>query len=670
MSDENKIPENNNQDKKPDNKSNKLSKAYNKKNPGKTPEQIAQEQAEKKRQSLAKVIQEAVRKPGSSTKETGKGSYKPNGMVKGEDEKKAYREIQAYDSLCSKFNKTILDYKSWAKEAVSYADDASTIKANLKASNDGYITSMFMDMLSPLRNGVTFESFMQIMFTESVMRHFNKDYNADVSKFAETLRQNTMDLFKSTPAMKRLLKGTDDNLLNISVNSLEKSVAHGISNSELDDVRMTPRQVAAIKTNFAEQCYADMRKVRTSREMEDIYNNYNTAVEHLSTIAHNSGFDMSVVAAEERYIVGLKINKDPAYKNVFSETYDLRAEPDMRSKKVWDGDFVTSDGKSYTTGHSVSLGAFTPRKPYFIYDDKSSSSMDTGERAKFRSLAKLEQDIHARAKCFAMAMAYLDDEDCEFGDGKKRDEIRKSLNCFIDEYKKDTQSWLKDDGINLDMNKHFIDVYNSCLDGYRNKGSMPSSYRELCKQYPNEFDDSAMNDYDAFLAEIKHIENKKIIEDALGEKVPSLREKDFVDLDSETKETNLLKWHAQVIGQVGRVARKLHTYDEGPDYRTRLDRSDVRNGQQIINDSRQKRLESYDVDDAFELLKHTAVNLYQGYSSRGVYQRNGSLCFESETYRNNARKVNELLTNNKTPVRYSDMDMQMDAPKDDSMSMV
>lgn len=581
---------------------------------------------EEKQPDLAKIVQEASVKHGTA-KSRSKATYNVRALdtYRHGDMCAANMEAGTYDKLCKKFDKTLLNYKEWAKQEVRYTDSNQSIKENLRSCNDGYTMSTIMDMLAPLQQGISLFSLAQIWMQGKVIQHVDPDFNMNVSRLTEHLRQDILDKKKSSSAIRNLCKGMDERLLGISVNNLETEITRSVKNATLDDIVMTPRQIAAIKLNFAEQCYADMRTVSTRGEMMNMRNQYDTAVEHLAAIAKNSGFDMSVVAAEERYLVGLKMMSNPDYGRIFLETCGLKAYP-VFDGKDWTGEFKTYDGKPYTTGNSVSTGAFTPRVPYVVYDDTTSRGDVNEGNIPHHSRVELEDMLRNRAMFFAGAMYYLDGPDCEFN-AEMTASIKTELQNQIKNYKRDIEAQFADDGLNIDWKKTFKEEYNTAFHTLeKGKGDI----RHL-------------NMYDGFVNEMKHNSNKKIIEDVLGETVPSIREANFATADANTQKESRLKWYAQVKGQIDRVADILHMEDEGSSYKSRTIRSDVRKGEDIINDARKDQLYNCDVKQATDLLMQSIVNMYQGYTSRESYERNGSLNFEGKRYRDGVAEVDSIL---------------------------
>ena len=281
-------------------------------------------------------------------------------------------------------NNLMTDYREWAKEEVKYNDlDASC--ANLKQISDDYTMQMLMNCINSFQNGITFGSLLSTMMSYKMASTADPQFEQSVSRLFLNIResmgsqieeryahQGKVGKLLELPAHSLFSKVSDDYLTTKSARGTHNAINYALRSNTLDDLVMTPRQVAALKVNFMEQYYVDLRKYNNGDSSFDsdyarCKRDYEIAMKHLENISASSGFDMSVVAEEERYIVGLKMLENPKYATIFNETFDLDgAVPVVDSNGSWSGEFKTRDGHEYNIGNINDLkqGSFTVRQPF------------------------------------------------------------------------------------------------------------------------------------------------------------------------------------------------------------------------------------------------------------------------------------------------------------------
>lgn len=513
--------------------------------------------------------------------------YHVNGvLVNSKSEMKAaHRELEAFQEIQTSFDADIMDYKEWAKEAVVYSniDDREAI-GRLNKCNDSYALMMFSNCLTPYQNGITLKAVFSSWVISKATQVMNPNMEIDMSRALLGIRDAIVSKYalseKEHPHMSALYKPIMESLesmtMSKSVDNMMGSVNSNLKEHTIDSMIMTPRQLAAIKLNFMEQCYVDMRDGSSPAHVRECEKNYNNAVEHLSAIARNSGFDMSVVAAEERYLAGLKIMENPDYANLFSETEGIYgAKPyvvsDSTLSPTWDGTFNTADGHSYYVGNHVEKGAFTVRKPVFALGDKS--------------VEALEGSIERRAEQCAVMMMYLESKDCPINE-RNRDIAGNALRGWISTYKNNMISLLQDDGIAKSKNaaskmwsSTFEDVYESTLssDGK-----------------------SAIKDFET---ELNHVLDKEIITRMGGTYTPEV---------------------AQYIATEGKSGDKavFDSLEAMVKARAKEHKSvDKRTGLEILKDMRANYMETMQADEIAKLMLHVGANMEQGVMSHGDYGR-------------------------------------------------
>ena len=523
------------------------------------------------------------------------------------------RELKILQQHC------VADYKEWANQEVKYTDltdDAKAAASKMKKCNDSYTMSMLMQCISPLSEGLDANSIMASWMTYKMALMMNPSLKQDTSRLLTNFRGEIAPMLdtmsKEHPILGKLAgpisKSIDKNMEvpagKLMTQELRKSEAEGT----IDDLSMTPRQLAAIKLNFMEQFYVDSRSydVTATRDREQINllkEKYDTAMQHVANIAANGGYDMSVVAAEERYLVGLKAIENPNYLNMFTETSDVyAAKPKISDVGRWDGDFETADGHSWRLAKdeksesSYLDGAFTVRMPVPSEDR--------------------EKGLTSRADEFAAMIGFINSDLCPLSKAEKK-AVTESINLRVSEYKESFIASLKDDGYkigesNRHRNKscekywedHFSDRFNSQLATYLSKDKLP---------YLDEESGTVARD---FYKEMSHIVDKHCIrelglgKDAEGRDI--LGSDDFKNNPVIAKQ--LVEAAVKYNGANGEKEPRLVTDKDGEiDY--------IKSADNIYKDMRADFLSQMTPDEIEALMYHVGANMEQGQKDRGSFSR-------------------------------------------------
>lgn len=287
------------------------------------------------------------------------------------DRRSAYKELESLQKSA------IADYSEWAKEAIKYDDlDSANAAKNLKQYNDTYTMSMLMGVIAPLENGCDLSSIMQCLMSYNVIKMMNPDLDMDSSRmfynFKNTVAPMISDMKADHPVLGRLFSPItseiDETLSEAAGAKFATTIDAHEKVHDIDTMYLTPRQVAALKLNFMEQYYGDLRKTDDDYARRECTSDYNKAMKHLNAICANGGYDMSVVATEERYLVGLKIQENPDYATMFAETTDVfGVKLDMsavQSSHRFGGQFISTDEHPYYGGSDLATnGTFHVRMP-------------------------------------------------------------------------------------------------------------------------------------------------------------------------------------------------------------------------------------------------------------------------------------------------------------------
>lgn len=281
----------------------------------------------------------------------------------------------AYNELESLQRSAIADYKKWSREELKYDElDSANAAANLKQYNDTYTMSMLMGVIAPLENGCDLSSVMQCLMSYNVIKMMNPDLDMDSSRmfynFKNTVAPMIADMKTDHPILGKLFSPVTSEIDKTLSEAAGAKFATTIDAHEkvhdIDSMYLTPRQVAALKLNFMEQYYGDLRKTDDKYTRMEHTSEYNKAMKHLNAICANGGYDMSVVATEERYLVGLKIQENPDYMTMFAETTDVFGvkldTARINETHRFGGQFISTDEHTYYGGTDIATnGAFHVR---------------------------------------------------------------------------------------------------------------------------------------------------------------------------------------------------------------------------------------------------------------------------------------------------------------------
>lgn len=463
----------------------------------------------------------------------------------------------------------IVDYKDFAKERVHYRDLGKSKSAqSLKECNDAYTLSMWMGCLAPMREGFDFSSLAATWFSFKAMDALNPSFKEDSARMMANLRQSMSpqlaafgDKHKS---WKKFMNTIDNELAVNAAAGMNNEIVKALDNNSLDNMIMTPRQIASLKMNFSEQYYDDIRGVRkhggSTADMQKCKDDYEKAMQHLEIIADNGGFDMAVVASEERYLVGLKIAEQPEYANVYnitSDIYGAKPEIDMSNGAAsWSGDFYTGDGHKFTTG-GYRYGAFEPRD-IIALDGKAEQEFKDSIKRKGEQLASMAY--------------YVESKECTL-DAKSKKYVKEQIGQMKSEYKASLTHMLQDDGESGAKIKTLVGGFDKAY---------KSTY-EGCKDGSEE--------YKALVDEMNHIVDKHCVQ-SIG--VPYIDDNDnrgnYTDKRCTEMFTNIANAAGNPKDKSGRN----------------------RNGYDIMCDMREDYISQMSAQDMFDLLKHAGTNIEQG----------------------------------------------------------
>lgn len=485
----------------------------------------------------------------------------PSVDIQSDSQKKA-----ALDELRINQLNMIIDYKDFAKERVHYRDLGKSKSAqSLKECNDAYTLSMWMGCLAPMRGGVDASSIFATWFSFKAMDALNPSFKEDSSRMMANLRASLSPQLSSFgdkhKSWKKFISTLDNELATTSAVDMNNEIVKSLDNNSLDSMIMTPRQLASLKMNFSEQYYDDIREVKrnggTSVDMQRCKDDFEKAMQHLEIIADNGGFDMAVVASEERYLVGLKIMEQPEYANVYDITSDIYgARPDVSlsgDSALWSGDFYTGDGHKYTTG-GYRYGAFMPRDII---------SMDAEQQRRY------EDSVVRKGQQLASMAYYLESDDCVL-DASSKKEVKSKLNQMKSEYRASLKHMLEDDGESKNTIKELV-------------GRFDSSYKKTYAGCKNGSDE-----HKALVGEINHIVDKHCVQ-SLGIH--------YAD-DANDRGNYKSNESEQMLRDI-----EFAVSDE--------DKAG-RNGYDIMCDMREDYISQMSAQDVFYLLKHAGTNIEQG----------------------------------------------------------
>lgn len=524
--------------------------------------------------------------PAANTFHIRKVEYQPDGiLINSKSEvRSAHKELDALQEMQSHFDMSLMDYKEWAKEDVSYSEfEEKETMQRLQKCNDSYALAMFSNCLTPFKNGINVKTIMTAWFMSKTTQAMNPNIDMDMSRALMHMRGTLVSTYamfeKDHPAMSFLIRPFINDVESVAMSQasdrMNKSIETNLKEHTIDSMVMTPRQIAALKLNFMEQCYVDMRKGSSVTHVNDCEQKYNTAVAHLAEIAKHSGFDMTVVAAEERYLAGLKMSDNTNYTNLFVETegiYGVKPYIDTHNSNVtWDGSFSTADGHAYYVGNHKDKGAFTVRKPLFAL----------GENAE----SELCESIHRRAEQYAAMVAYLDSGSCELPT-EEINLVKRTLSQSAKVYKKNMISLLRDDGLCKTHHQavkawesHFTDIYKATLD---------------------DPDSPVFKDFNV---ELNRILNKEIITRMGAEYTPETAR--YITSNGESGDS-------KVIDKLKKDVDARAAEHKAVDSRT---------GLEVLRDMRYNYIDTMQTSEIAQLMLHVGANMEQGMMSHGEYGR-------------------------------------------------
>ena len=364
----------------------------------------------------------------------------------GVDKRNAYKELESLQ------RSAIAQYSKWANEELKYnALDSDGAAKNLKQYNDTYTMTMLMGVIAPLERGIDLGSILQCMMSYNIVRTLNPNMDMDSSRmyynFRNTIAPMVADLSLDHPVLGKLLgntvlKSVDRTLSAAGGAKLAQTIDAHEKVHDIDSMYLTPRQVAALKVNFMEQYYSDLRSTNDEYRRKEFTDQYTKAMKHLEAISKNGGYDMSVVAAEERYLVSLKMEQNPKYATMFAETWDtFGVQLDRKAideTQRWSGQFIRTDEHEWYGGSDLTTnGAFHVRMPMKLGNfEENGDDNDKGLRGQ----------LLQRARSFDEMRAYVSSPMFTGGD-KDRKQLLDEIEKNEKEYLKRAEVIVKTDGI-------------------------------------------------------------------------------------------------------------------------------------------------------------------------------------------------------------------------------
>lgn len=346
----------------------------------------------------------------------------------------------AIQELITAQQKLALDYKDAAKADINYREIGEPgsrereayLASKLSSHNDAYTMSMLTSCYAPLAEGVNVKSLAACFFTHKMVDIMNPEFKTDQARMFSNMASSMKTALSGHPVLKFMSKNFVDELGEAGSQGMSDSLSKHLEANTLDDIVMTPRQIAALKLNFMEQYYVDTRSIDPSSadyadQMEAMTADYDKAIAHLGAIANNSGYDMSAIADEERYLVGLKAKQDPnkRYESMFVEAEPPYGAQPVQNGEVWQGDYATADGHAWTS--EGSSGAFTVR-----------------ERYTTDMLPQLRDDLARKGQQYAWMQQYLESDACPASKDAKA-QAKAVIEQQFSEYREFVSVQLQDD---------------------------------------------------------------------------------------------------------------------------------------------------------------------------------------------------------------------------------
>lgn len=502
--------------------------------------------------------------------------------------KRAIREmLVAQDAYCLQMGDLMnqdLNYKTLGGDS---KEAKAELSQRLKSYNDAYTMSMLSSCYAPLSQGVSLGTLFETAFNKRAIEAANPDMKMDTSRFWANMSQQIVPIMEKNALLRPFADHARKSMNDKANDSMNAAIAGKLRENDFDSLIMTPRQVAILKVNFMEQYYVDMRSkdpnsANYAQEMNDLKNVYGKSMKHLQAVAENSGFDMSVVAAEERYFVGLKMrnNPDAHYENIFNETYSIYgAAPNyrvgvddkMNPHAEWDGKFVTADGHAFTAAYGDENGSFTVREPL---NGKSLDAFNAG--------------LKRQALQYAQMINYLDSDECPCGD-KVKTEAKKWLKDSYDRYTERTAKLVMDDL------------------GYDKK----TAAKHIADNFTKEFD--AAREADIVLPDFKEELEHVSLKSAYATQGINPYAEKIIDGKVDVEGT-----------QKGRDAIRSEYMDKAKAYYMSRG-GDNRSAAEFDSDVSNNWIESLDTAEMVSLLSHVGTNMEQGYKERGSTSRSNKL---------------------------------------------
>lgn len=526
------------------------------------------------------------------------------------DRKNAYKELESLQKSA------IAQYSKWANEDIKYsALDSDSASKNLKQYNDTYTMAMLMGAISPLERGVDLGSVLQCMISYNIIRTLNPNMDMDSSRmyynFRNTIAPMIADLSIDHPIAGKLLSNTilksvDRTLSTAGGARFATTIDAHEKVHDIDSMYLTPRQVAALKINFMEQYYSDLRSTNDDYRRRDFTDKYSKAMKHLETICKNGGYDMSVVAAEERYLVGLKMEQNPKYVTMFAETWDVFGvkmdQNAVNETKRWSGQFIRTDEHEWFGDKNITTnGAFHVRMPMVL-----GTFEDTGDKKdKDKSL---RSQLLQHANSFDEMRAYVDSP-MFTGSDEDRD-------LLLDEIKKNEKEYLKRVEVIIQT------------DGITDHGKPISVDQEYANALEKSRESERFNNYsEDFAEELDSVVLDKVAT-RMGYNSKAMRDNTRHKFDISSDE--YVRMLSGLTQYSVNMRKKDPSYPEDPDV--------------ILHNIQNHYFEDLSPAEQYNILAHTVTNVEQGYHEHQS-NRNGY----SSAHANRLLELSELTFDDRTP---------------------
>ena len=526
--------------------------------------------------------------------------------------------------------------ETWADQDLDIDLTPAEMAERMRKNSPNMTMSVLSSVYSPIaENGFKVSSFVGMLVLHSAVEKMNPNFNMDVARLEMSLISRANDI--DHPRMGRLERA----LRNDCAARMGREIDEHLRNHNMDAVVMTPVQLAAVKLSFDKQAYVKYRKCKTSEEISAVEKTYNRAITTLKSVAQNSGFDMSVVAAEERYMVGLKIKNNPDFANMYAETYNMGVEPDFNYDKtgskrtrIWSGVFKTVDGGDYTVGENKDTGAFTPRKPFGEMSTRTPQSVGLHDDIDPRK--RIADQFVIRAKEWGGAMRFIQSEDCKFSTSMKRT-LSGQINTEMEKYRDRMLSAMLDDRIfrtaaegRKIWNDSFVKTYDAMIGlDDANIGKVDIEYGSGAKVLgiKQNLKDSNGNTIEGYFDSQGNfvdgpLTTRNTYSQAMRDELKRIVVKEVLDSANIDYGKGTAMDMLRVRHEIGEHYKRVFVQN-GKDWRedkrmqdvdTNLDgkvRQDIF-GQRMLDELVEKRMASMTANEALELVRHAIVNVDQG----------------------------------------------------------